>query len=190
MVVVRGRQQRALHFSGTAMELDSTHLERVEATNLAGQVVLGNLLQLYIHDLSEAFPWVELGHDGRFGYPELASYWAEPARRFAFLIKQADKVAGFALVTRGSPATEEPDVYDIAEFFVLRSFRRAGVGRRAALLLWKELTGAWTVRCSEANPSALTFWSRLITELTRGAATVSARPGKTSQFRVFRFDVE
>ena len=43
-------------------------------------VLLSNLLELYIHDLSETFP-VELGADGRFGYEKLPLYWSEPERR-------------------------------------------------------------------------------------------------------------
>jgi len=30
-------------------------------------VLLSNLLELYIHDMSEVFPHVQLGPDGRFG---------------------------------------------------------------------------------------------------------------------------
>ena len=41
--------------------------------------MLGNLLELYVHDLSEVFP-VELGPDGRFGYEKLPLYWAQPVR--------------------------------------------------------------------------------------------------------------
>jgi hypothetical protein len=36
--------------------------------------VLGNLLELYVHDLSEVFP-IELGPEGRFGYDKLPLYW-------------------------------------------------------------------------------------------------------------------
>ena len=162
-------------------------LTRILAADHAEQNVLGNLLELYIHDLSESFPFVQLGSDGRFGYPNLESYWTDPAKRFAFLIKEAGKVAGFALVTVGSPAAQEPDVYDLVEFFVLRGHRRSGVGRRAALRLWQQLSGEWTVRCSESNPSALAFWSEVVAEATHGTAKTSSWAGKTSQFRVFRF---
>ena len=164
-----------------------SEITRIHAADHAEQVVLQNLLELYVHDLSEVFPFVQLGADGRFGYPNLAAYWSEPARRFAFLIKEGGKVAGFALVTLGSPAAEEPDVYDIAEFFVLRGYRRSGVGRRAAALLWQQLPGEWTVRSSEANPSAVAFWNDVVAELTHGNAKTSSWAGKTSQFRVLRF---
>ena len=42
--------------------------------------VLSNLLELYVHDLSEVFD-VELGPDGRFGYEKLPMYWLEPGHR-------------------------------------------------------------------------------------------------------------
>lgn len=164
-----------------------SEIGRIDAADHAEQVVLRNLLELYVHDLSESFPFVQLGQDGRFGYPDLPTYWTEPEKRFAYLIKEDGKVAGFALVTRGSPATPEPDVYDLAEFFVLRGYRRAGVGRRAASLLWQQLPGEWTVRCSESNPGALAFWSEVVDQLTHGTARTSSWAGKTSQFRVFRF---
>ncbi len=79
--------------------------------------ILANLLELYIHELSAVFLNVELGADGRFGYPKLPLYWSEPERRFAFLIRVDGHLAGFALATRGSPVVEDPDVFDVAEFF-------------------------------------------------------------------------
>src|SRR5450432_262789 len=133
--------------------------------------VLANLLELYIHDLSDAFPGVQVGADGRFGYRRLPLYWSEPERRFAFLIRRGGKLAGFILAMRGSPVSEGPEVLDIAEFFVLRSLRRSGVGRSAARLLWSRLPGQWTVRVSEANLGALPFWAGIIDEYTSGQAT-------------------
>jgi predicted acetyltransferase len=108
----------------------------LDVATLADATLLSNLLELYAHDLSAAFPSVELGPDGRYGYRDLALYWSEPERRFPFLIRCDSRVAGFALAQRGSPATDDPDVFDVAEFFVLRRYRHSGVGRRAAILLW------------------------------------------------------
>lgn len=44
------------------------------------------------------------------------------------------------------------EALDVAEYFVLRRYRHAGVERRAALLLWDRLPGKWTVRVAEGNP--------------------------------------
>ena len=161
---------------------------RLDAATMSDAALLSNLLELYIHDLSAAFPNIELGADGRFGYPKLPLYWFEPEHRFAFLVKCEGRVAGFVLATRGSPASDDPDVLDIAEFFVLRRYRRAGVGRQAALLLWDGLPGRWTVRVSEGNPGALLFWADVVVEFTNGAATESRRPSNPHGWRMFSFE--
>jgi predicted acetyltransferase len=129
----------------------------LDVATRSDSLLMSNLLELYIHDLSDVFPNIELGADGRFGYEKLPLYWSEPERRFAFLIRCDGRVAGLVLATRGSPAVEDPDVLDVAEFFVLRRHRRSGIGRLAAFLLWHALPGKWTVRVSEGNPAALAF---------------------------------
>jgi predicted acetyltransferase len=148
--------------------------------------LLLNLLQLYIHDLSEIFQ-VELGADARYAYPKLPLYWSEPAGRHAFLIRSGERLAGFALVTRGSPATQDPTDLDIAEFFVLRAFRRSGVGQLAAHALWNRLPGRWVVRVAQANRAGASFWSGTIDRYTRGEFAESTLPGEGKVWRVFTF---
>jgi predicted acetyltransferase len=121
--------------------------------------VLANLLELYCHDMSAYFP-IQLGDDGRFGYPSLASYFREPETRFAYFIRCSGKLAGFALATRGSPVSPLPEALDVAEFFVLRAQRQRGVGALAARQLWSTRRGRWLVRVALANTPALSFWRR------------------------------
>jgi predicted acetyltransferase len=129
--------------------------------------LLCNLLELYIHDMSPFFP-VELGPDGRFGYKKLPLYWSEPELRQAFFIRYGSRLAGFALATRGSPASDNPEDLDVAEFFILRSYRRLGIGCQAAAALWDALPGRWVVRVSKANQSGLSFWIKAISQYTAG----------------------
>ena len=149
--------------------------------------VLSNLLELYAHDLSETFA-LELGPDGRFGYEKLPLYWSEPERRFPFLIRCGTRVVGFALITRGSPGSDDPEDFDVAEFFVIRRHRRSGVGRRAAFLLWNRFSVRWIVRVSEGNHSGRHFWGRVIAEYTNDAPTETTRPGSPHAWRVFSFN--
>lgn len=123
---------------------------------------LANLLELYIHDLSDIFPQVSLGDDGRFGYPSLPEFWQTPETRFAFFIHRAGRVIGFVLASRGSPVSADPAVLDVKEFFVLKALRRAGVAQEAARQLWTRLPGTWTVRVSARNASALAAWRRIL----------------------------
>jgi predicted acetyltransferase len=91
-------------------------------------------------------------------------------------------------VTRGSPVSDDPDVFDVAESFVIRRYRRSGVGRRAAFLVWDRWPGRWIVRVSLGNTGALPFWSGVIAEYTGGAATEFVRAGTPNAWRVFSFE--
>lgn len=148
--------------------------------------VLANLLELYQHDLSATFS-VDVAADGRFGYAPLSLYWSEPERRFPFLIHCDGKLAGFALATRGSPASDDPDVYDVAEFFVLRRYRRASVGRRAAHLLWDRLPGRWFVRVFVGNTAALGFWSGVMADYAGADVRVQRMQYKSKEWQVLSF---
>ena len=160
----------------------------VDQATKADSVLLANLLELYIHDMSEVFPHVELGPDGRFGYRRLPLYWSEPERRFAFLIRCDGRIGGFILVTRGSPAVSDPNVLDVAEFFVVRQYRRSGVGRRAAFLLWDQLPGKWIVRVLETNRGALAFWRDTVGAFTAGNVAESPLSDPPNDWRVFSFE--
>jgi predicted acetyltransferase len=159
----------------------------LEAAQPQHAPLLANLLELYLHDLSGVFP-IEIGPSGRFGYDKLPRYWQEPTRRFPFLIRADQHVAGFVLVTRGSPVTDDPDDFDVAEFFVLRPHRRDHVGRRAAFQLWDRLPGHWIVRVSLGNHRALPFWQSIIRDYTGGAAVEKRSAGTPHDWSVLAFD--
>ena len=89
------------------------------------------------------------------------SYWAEPGRH-PFLIRVDGKLAGFALVNARSRLTGDDGVHDLAEFFVLRRYRRRGVGERAAAWLFERFRGRWEVRQKPENLAATAFWRRVI----------------------------
>src|ERR1044072_6235052 len=87
--------------------------------------VLANLLELYVHDFSE-FIDLKLGVDGCFGYRHLPLYWKE-SNRYPFLITVNDHLAGFVFVRRESEISNDADVWEMAEFFIVRGYRRQGV---------------------------------------------------------------
>ncbi|HEY2470736.1 MAG TPA: GNAT family N-acetyltransferase [Terracidiphilus sp.] len=122
--------------------------------------VLANMLELYAHDFSE-FHAIELGPDGRFGYPNLPLYWRERGR-YPFLVKMEGKLAGFVLVKRGSQMSESDAIWDMAEFFVIRGYRRRGIGTMIAHEVWRRFPGLWEVRVMQSNHAARAFWELAI----------------------------
>ena len=135
---------------------------RLEVTpaGKADRSVLENLMELYIYDFSE-FVALDVGEDGRFRYPGLSIYWQQPGHQ-AFLARMGGKLAGFALIRRlpKSPATG--GVWDMAEFFILRRYRRQGAGTQFAAALWNKSPGDWQVRVRGDNAGGLRFWQTAI----------------------------
>ncbi|MFZ5890568.1 MAG: GNAT family N-acetyltransferase [Myxococcota bacterium] len=160
----------------------------LESAGAGDATLLGNLMELYIHDLSAVFRHVKLGPDGRFGYPALGSYLSASGERFGFVIRCEGEVAGFVLARRGSPASEDPNVLDVAEFFVLRSFRERGVGQAAARLLWGAMRGKWVIRALVRNTKAVGFWRALVSAYTNGRYEERERMDGSSKWVVLSFD--
>lgn len=129
--------------------------------------ILANLLELYAHDFSE-FHTLAIGADGKFGYKSLPLYWSEP-NRHPFFVRVDGRLAGLALVKRGSEITGDPTVWDMAEFFILRGCRRRGIGTLAAHEVWGCFPGYWEVRVMQSNFFANLFWERAIYHFTREA---------------------
>jgi predicted acetyltransferase len=144
------------------------------------------LLDRYLAELAPLFDLLP-GPDGGFEYPYLDLYWRQPDLRFAYLIREGEELAGFALAMRGSPATSDPEALDVAEFFVLPSFRRGGVGRRAASLLWDQQPGHWVVRVADGNDGAESFWRGVVAAYAGDRVRESVYQGRSRPFRVFRF---
>ena len=126
--------------------------ELFEAT-IHDKPVLRQLLELYAHDFS-VYNGAHVDDNGLYGYPYLDNYWAD-AERHPFLFKVDGHFAGFAFVRAGKP-------HDMAEFFVMRKYRRAGVGMEAARAVFAKFPGEWQVRELTANAGATAFWRTAI----------------------------
>jgi predicted acetyltransferase len=140
--------------------------------------VISNLLQFYVYDFSEY-----TGHDvepsGLFGiYPDLDKYWNEEAR-FPYVIRQDEKYIGFVFVRHINDG--ERNYFSIAEFFIMRKYRRKGFGRQAAEQVLDLYRGQWEIFQMESNKSALAFWRRVILDYTKGQFSEKVENKRTIQ---------
>src|SRR5215469_8608956 len=68
---------------------------------------------------------------------ELLARWFRDERSHPLLILDTGRPVGFALVSRPLvPKSTPTPNYRLAEFFIRRTFRRRGLGRAAALLIF------------------------------------------------------
>ncbi len=136
----------------------------VAPASLAEKPILARLLEFYIHDFSE-FGGFDVDHQGRYGYRHLENYWTEDTR-LPFLIRVDGVLAGFALVSMiGQGDGRETDM---SEFFIMRKYRRQGVGRIVATTLFDRFPGQWRVRQILENVPAQRFWRSVIGAYTNG----------------------
>jgi predicted acetyltransferase len=125
----------------------------LEPVSYADKTVLRQLCEFYIYDYSEYMGW-DVDEHGTFGYRFIDHYWTDPDRHPLF-IRVDGRLAGFALVRAGDP-------HDMAEFFVMRKYRRTGVGAEAARQVFASFAGAWQVRQIAENVAATAFWRATI----------------------------
>jgi predicted acetyltransferase len=140
-------------------------IEVVAATE-ADRPVIANLIQFYLYDFTDFKEW-DVQENGRFGDYGLDGCWTT-AYRHPFLIRANGKLAGFAIIDGRSHLTGERGVWDVADFFVLRRYRRHGAGEHVARLLFDRFRGRWEVRVMAANRGALAFWRKVINRYTDG----------------------
>lgn len=126
--------------------------------------ILAHLIEFYIYD-STAYSGRDVNADGRFGYRYLDHYWEE-AERFAYLFRFQNKWAGFGLITGHVYLPENSHGHSIAEFFVMRKYRRTGIGRIAFRRLIALHPGRWEIRVERENQAGIAFWPVVIAELT------------------------
>lgn len=119
-------------------------------------------MELYKYDFSEFDP-EDVNEHGLYEYMYVDHYFTEK-NRFPFFIKVNGKYAGFALIRK----IEEDNLtyYSMAEFFVMKKYRKSDVGKRAAFQLFSQFPGEWEVSEMEENVPAQSFWRKVISAYT------------------------
>ncbi|MBS4176852.1 GNAT family N-acetyltransferase [Bacillus sp. FJAT-49731] len=135
---------------------------------------LTNLMQFYIYDFSE-FIEAHVGENGRFDDYPLNNYWTED-NHFPYLVRFNGNYAGFVLVKWIK--TETISYFSIAEFFIMKKYRRSGLGKSVAKDIFRLHKGNWVVFQMEKNERAQLFWRNVIKEYTGGRFTERVEEGK------------
>jgi len=147
---------------------------------------VGNLLQLYLHDFSEFEGGGGVDEFGLFSYPQLETYWGEDPKRSVHVFRLDEALAGFAFVNDWSPSGQGVDL-GLAEFFVLRAYRRSGVGWEAASRLFETLPGQWEVAVRGQNVPAVNFWRTALRADSINSLQEIAGDGTRWDGTIFRF---
>jgi predicted acetyltransferase len=141
-------------------------------SSVADKPVFRKLMQLYRYDMSE-FNAEDPDIHGVFDYPYLDHYFTEKGKneesRIAILIQINDIVAGFALINHYSLVVPQtPTTRNLAEFFIMRKWRRRQIGKMVVKEIFDNYLGQWEIRQERGNINAQLFWRNVIDEYTNG----------------------
>jgi predicted acetyltransferase len=123
----------------------------------------------YLDDLNPGtgiFP--ALGEVGHRDGDQIAHWFGDPNNFPLIIVKGAEPV-GFARVLRAVATRPASRVdYRMAEFFVMRTRRRLGIGQTAVQLIFSRFAGRWEISEYLRNTAAVSFWRRVVASYTRG----------------------
>ncbi len=123
-----------------------------------------------------------LGRDDPREHEIFAAWFSNDHSHPLIIIKGSDSV-GFALVSRPRiPVVGEAAIdYTMSEFFVRKAYRRCGIGRDAATLIFDRFAGEWEIVEYERNPGAVAFWRHVLSTYCKGRFTERGRHGEVRQ---------
>ena len=75
--------------------------------------------------------------------------------------------------------------FRLAEFFILKRYRRTGVGRQAARALFDRFRGRWQLSILARNAPAIAFWRRVLGD----QASLPEESGPSGEV-VYAFDTD
>jgi len=144
------------------------------------QNVYGEYLDALVDLNSGMFPVLGTGNSGE---DEIFANWFANDQSHPLLILKGPESVGFALVTRPriANAGEVAANYCMSEFFVRKQYRRIGIGRDAATLIFDRFSGEWEIVEYQRNPGAVAFWRRVVSVYSTGRYTERARNGEVRQ---------
>lgn len=123
--------------------------------------VIENLLQFYLYDYSDTNK-KDINKWGTFEYEYLDTYFEDDLNRMLFFIKLNNIIVGFVMINDFSVLDDGKKVKSISEFFVMKKYRRIGIGSATVREIFKKYPGRWEIRVDKNNKVGLKFWRKNI----------------------------
>jgi len=138
---------------------------------------LRHVYSFYLHDLSQ-FEKHEytLSASGQW-QPDHLPYWLTQPFCHPFVLLAGSVPVGFAFIGQAPfPFMSEDVQFRLSEFFVLRAYRRAGIGRRAGVAALSRFSGSFELTVLDANAPALAFWRAVLPQAVAAPVRETTAP--------------
>lgn len=135
---------------------------RIKRVSKVEKRILKNLFSYFMHDLSP-YEDIELDKHGFFNCPDIKLIIENKGLK-PFLIFHKKEIAGFINISMPVFAADKT-THVIQQLFVLKKFRRLGVGKEASKLVLNKFPGKYAIGQLIKNKPAVKFWKSFLKEL-------------------------
>jgi ribosomal-protein-alanine N-acetyltransferase len=127
--------------------------------SIADYPIIQNMASYYAYDVSEYMGWPQQ-NDGKHSIGmDFIKYW-QAENTFPLIIKYQDELVGFVIIDKN--VSDLSNDFNIAQFFILRKFKKKGIGRHIAFQCFDKFFGNWEVFVMPGNEGAYRFWRKII----------------------------
>ncbi|MGM1048120.1 MAG: GNAT family N-acetyltransferase [Bacillota bacterium] len=127
--------------------------------------ILKNLMTLYLHDLSEFSNDIDINQDkGLFEF-DVFELFFEKEGLTPFFIVYENNIIGFILLQSGPYSNQEYADFVLNSFFILKKYRRRGLGREACKAFFNLYPGRYAVGQLLNNKPAVLYWKNVYKSL-------------------------
>ena len=123
--------------------------------------LIENLLQMYLHNISEYFPMDFNSETCTYDYDDISKYFDESGN-YAIIFMNEEDVIGFSLVDFIDNA------YVVQEMFILNNYKNKGLGEECITKVFDDFNGDWVIKSLPASPKSENFWNKTISKYTDG----------------------
>jgi len=128
--------------------------------------ILRHVMTLYLHDLSEFNSDLEINQrNGLFEFDVLDWFFEKEGLTPFFIRMDDDKTIGFILLQSGPFSNPEFADYVLNSFFIMKKYRRQGLGRAACKVFFEQLPGRYAISQIKTNTPAIEFWKNVYKSL-------------------------
>lgn len=121
--------------------------------------LLDNLLQLYLHDISEYFPIDFDSKTCKYKYDSLDKY-VDESNNYAYLFMNSNDIIGFTLIDCDN------NYMVVQEMFILNNYKNIGLGKECISKVFDLYRGNWIIKSLPASPKSENFWKKAIEKYT------------------------
>ncbi|GLO64495.1 MULTISPECIES: GNAT family N-acetyltransferase [Oceanobacillus] len=153
------------------------NVQIINATKDKEETLL-NLFQFYIYDFSEYMD-IDIEPNGRYEEYPIDDY-LEKDGFYTYLVCLDGNYIGFCLI-RYNQSKENKPFFSVKEFFIMRRYRRTGIGKFVASEVFKMHQGYWEVIQMKSNLPAQRFWRMVIRDFTNEDFIVTSEGNRVVQ---------